>query len=142
MILLDVNVLIHAFREDAPEHVRFRPWLEAVASSPSDFGVADLVLSGFLRVVTHPRVFDPPTPLEDALEFAEALRSQPNCVVVSPHERHWPIFVELCRQAVARGNLIPDAYIAAMAIESGSELLTTDRDFSRFEGLAWRVPDA
>ena len=140
MILLDVNVLIHAFREDAPDHATLRPWLEQLVSSPSSFGIADLVLSGFLGVVTHPRVLDPPTPLERALEFAEALRAQPNCIVISPGERHWNTFVNLCLQAEARGNLIPDAYIAAMAVESGSELVTTDRDFSRFQGLNWRPP--
>jgi hypothetical protein len=75
--------------------------------------------------------------LERALEFAEALRSQPNCVVVGPGERHWPIFARLCRAGDARGNLIPDAYLAALAVESGSELVTTDRDFARFADLHW-----
>ena len=141
MILLDVNILVYSFREDAPEHARFRGWLESVVSAQSDFATADLILSGFLRVVTHPRVFNPPAPLETALEFANALRSQPNCISLSPADRHWEVFERLCRASGARGNLIPDAYIAALAIESGSELVTTDRDFSRFPGLAWRPPD-
>lgn len=101
---------------------------------------SDLVVSGFLRVVTHPRIFTPPTPLERALEFAEALRSQPHCIVLAPGERHWSIFTRLCRVGEARGNLVPDAYLAALAIESGSELATTDRDFARFEELDWRAP--
>ena len=96
----------------------------------------------FLRVVTHPKVFDPPTPLEPALEYAEAMRSQPNCVVLAPGSRHWGIFVGLCRRANARGNLVPDAYLAALAIESGSQFITSDRDFSRFDGLEWRPPAA
>ena len=141
MILLDVNILVYAFREDAPEHAKFRGWLEGVVSAQSDFATSDLILSGFLRVVTHPRVFDPPSPLERALEFANALRSQPNCVSLTPGDRNWEIFERLCRESSARGNLIPDAYIAALALESGSELVTTDRDFSRFPGLAWRPPD-
>lgn len=140
MILADVNVLIRAFREDAPDHPRIRAWLEQVVSGDSAFGVSDLVLSGFLRVVTHPRIFDPPSPLERALEFAEAFRAQPNCVRLSPDERHWQIFVRLCREVDARGNLVPDAYHAALAIESGSEWVTIDRDFSRFPGLRWRLP--
>ncbi len=141
MILLDVNILVYAFREDAPEHAKFRGWLEGVVSAQSDFATSDLILSGFLRVVTHPRVFDPPSPLERALEFANALRSQPNCVSLTPGDRNWEIFERLCRESSARGNLIPDAYIAALALESGSELVTTDRDFSRFPGLTWRPPD-
>jgi toxin-antitoxin system PIN domain toxin len=99
------------------------------------FGVSDLVLSGFLRIVTHPRVFDPPTPLEKSLEFVEALRVQTNVLVLSSGRRHWGIFIRLCREANARGNLIPDAFLAALAIESGSEWVTTDRDFARFRGM-------
>ncbi len=140
MILIDVNVLVHAFREDAPRHAALRPWLEGVINSDSSFGFSDLVLSGFLRIVTHPKVFTPPTPLAPALDFAEAVRSQPNCISISPGERHWSIFTRLCRECETRGNLIPDAFLAALAIESGSELITTDRDFSRFPGLRWRPP--
>lgn len=104
------------------------------------FGVSDLVLSGFVRVVTHPRVFSPPEPLDSALAFADALRRAPTAVSVAPGERHWDIFERLCREAGARGNLVPDAYLAAMAIESGSEWVTTDRDYSRFSGLRWSHP--
>ena len=131
MILFDVNVLVAAHREDAPKHAETRNWLEDRISSESAFALSDLVLSGFLRVVTHPRVFDPPTPLDEALAFVETLRSLPNCVVVTPGPRHWNIFQRLCREVDATGNLIPDAFLAALAIETGSEWITTDRDFSR-----------
>ncbi len=140
MRLPDVNVLVTAFRQDAPQHQTVRRWLDELIDSPASFGLSDLVLSGFLRIVTHPRVFQPPTPIDKALEFAIALRSQPNCVPVSPGERHWQIFTHLCQQAQAKGNLIPDAFFAALAIESGSEWITSDRDFSRFDGLSWRSP--
>jgi len=109
-------------------------------ASDEPFGLADLVLGGFVRVATHPRVFDPPAPTERALAFADALRSQPNVVAVTPGPRHWEIFERLCLAAGAKGNLVPDAYLAALAIESGSEWITTDRDFSRFPGLRWRHP--
>ena len=141
MLLLDVNMLVFAYREDAPDHDRFRRWLESLLSGDSSFGISELVLSGFLRVVTHPRVFDPPSPLGHALEFTEVLRSQPNCIPVTPGPRHWEIFARLCRESEARGNLVPDAYLAALAIESGCEWVTTDRDFSRFPGLRWKTPD-
>jgi toxin-antitoxin system PIN domain toxin len=102
--------------------------------------VADLVLAGFLRVVTHPRVFATPSPLEDALDFVARLRAQPGCVVLAPGPRHWEVFTRLCRVAGAKGNLVPDAYLAALAIETGSEWITTDRDYARFAGLRWRHP--
>jgi toxin-antitoxin system PIN domain toxin len=104
------------------------------------FGLSTLVLSGVLRVLTHPRVFAKPTPLEDALQFIQALRARPNCVEIAPGPRHWEIFSELCRATAAVGNEIPDAYLAALAIESGCEWVTTDTGFSRYEGLRWAHP--
>jgi toxin-antitoxin system PIN domain toxin len=102
--------------------------------------VSEFVLSGFVRVVTHPRVFDPPDRVSAALQFANAVRSQPTVVLVAPGDRHWTIFERLCRAADAKGNLVPDAYLAALAMEQGAELITADRDFSRFPGLRWRHP--
>jgi hypothetical protein len=123
-----------------PLHAAYRDWVEAAIAGHEAFGVSELVLSGFARVVTHPRVFSPPEPVESALAFANALRSAPNAVPVAPGERHWGIFERLCRETDARGNLVPDAYLAALAIESGSEWVTTDRDYARFPGLRWRHP--
>ena len=102
--------------------------------------MADVILSGFIRVVTHPKIFDPPAPLEAALEFSAFLRQQPNAVVVSPGDRHWAIFVDLCIRSKAHGGLVTDAFLAALAIESGCEWITTDRDFRRFPDLRWRHP--
>jgi toxin-antitoxin system PIN domain toxin len=140
VIVPDVNVLVYAHREDAVDHPAYREWLEAVLLGDEPFGLSDLVLSGFLRVVTHPRVFKKPSPLDAALEFAAELRDSPNCVAVQPGPRHWEIFTRLCRQARVRGNLVADAFLAAMAIESGGEWITTDRDYSRFPGLRSRHP--
>ena len=140
MVLPDVNVLVYAHRADAPGHTAYRQWLGQVIQSDLAYGMCDLVLSGFLRVVTHPRIFSPPSSLADALAFVEEVRSQPNCVIVEPGPRHWSIFTRLCQQAGVKGNLVPDAYFAAIAIESGSEWISTDRDFSRFPGLRWRHP--
>jgi toxin-antitoxin system PIN domain toxin len=140
MQLVDVNVLVYAHREDTPDHARFRSWLESWLSSESAFGMSDLVLSGFVRIVTHPRVFVRPTPLRLAIQFAETIRSRSNHVAIVPGPRHWDIFSRLCSETDARGNLVPDAYLAALAIESGSEWITTDRDYSRFSGLRWRHP--
>ena len=140
MILPDVNVLIYAFREDSPDHARYREWLRSVTDSDQAFGMSDLVQSGVLRIATHPRIFTPPTTPEDALAFVAAVRGSPNCVPISPGPRHWGIFMRLCRETGARGNGVPDAYLAALAIESGSEWITADHGFARFRGLRWRPP--
>ena len=140
MILPDVNVLVYAHRTDVPDHVKYFDWLEELRSREEPFAVSDLVLVGFLRIVTHRRIFEKPTSFETARSFTEEIRSAPNCVLVRPGPRHWEIFVRLCKDAGAKGNLVPDAYLAALAIESGCEWITTDRDFSRFPGLRWRHP--
>ena len=140
MILTDVNVLVYAHREDAPDHKRFRRWLEDLIHAEQPYAMADLVLSGFLRIVTHPHVFRDPSPIDAALAFAADVRDRRNCVVVGPGPRHWHIFTRLCGETGVRGNLVPDAYLAALAIESGSEWMTTDRDYARFPGLRWRHP--
>jgi uncharacterized protein len=140
MLLLDVNILLYAFRTELPDHAAYRRWLEDAFEIESALGFADVVLSAFLRIATHPRIFDPPTPVEDALELVEKIRAQPASVMIAPGPRHWSIFANLCRETPARGNLIPDAYLAALAIESGSEFVSRDRDCARFAGLRWRPP--
>jgi uncharacterized protein len=140
MILPDVNILVYAFREDAEDHGTFRSWLEGVVNSSDAYGIADLVLGGFLRIVTNPRAFNLPTPMAEALTFVERLRNAPNCILVAPGNRHWEIFRAICESSGVRGNLVPDAYFAALAIESGSEWVTLDGDFARFRGLRWRRP--
>lgn len=140
MKLFDVNVLVNAYRGDADHHEPCRTALEDAISSPAAFGLSPIVLSGFLRVVTHRRVFKTPTSLVDATEFVEALQSMPQAVIVEPGPRHWEIFTELCLEARATGDLIPDAYLAALALEAGCEIVTTDRDFTRFRGLSWSDP--
>ena len=139
-MLPDINVLVYAHRQDTDEHRGYRDWLEAVVNAEAAYGLSDLVVSGFLRVVTHPRVFESPTPLADAMTFAGQIRDQPNRVVISPGNNHWRIFTNLCQRVDAKGNLIPDACLPAMAIESGCEWITADRDFGRFPGLKWRHP--
>ena len=140
MKLLDVNVLVYAHREDAPRHSDYRNWLQQLLSGPEPFGVADLVLSGFFRIVTHPGIFDPPTDPELALRFVQTIREAAEPVLIGPGPGHWSIFTRLVRESGCRGNLIPDAFLAAIAIESGCTWITTDRDYSRFNGLDWRHP--
>lgn len=141
MILPDVNVLVHAFRRDASDHATCRRFLDRVANGESRYAMSPQVLGAVVRVTTHPKVFKQPSALAEVLRFGELLLGQPHCVVVQPAEGHWEIFTRLCREADARGNLVPDAWFAAMAIEAGCEWITLDRDYSRFPGLRWRVPD-
>lgn len=140
MRLFDVNILVNAHRADADHHEPCRAVIDETISAPGAFGLTPIVLSGFLRVVTHPKIFKTPTPFVDALEFVEALRAQPQAELVQPGPRHWDIFTMLAGETSARGNLIPDAYLAAIAIESGSEWISTDGDFARFQGLRWIDP--
>lgn len=102
MLLPDVNVLVYAHRQDAPDHRRYLSWLEQVINGDEAYGMADLVLSGFLRVVTHHRVFSQPSAVGDALAFAGGLRDQPNCVPIAPGPRHWTLFVSLCQGGPVR----------------------------------------
>ena len=140
MFLSDVNVLVYAHIQDAANHDKYHAWLHHLLDGDESFGMSDLVLSSFVRIVTNPRIYSPPTPLDEAFRFTDLLRSHQNCVPVNPGPRHWGIFQRLCREADARGNLVADAYLAALAIESGCEFITADRDFARFPGLRWRHP--
>ena len=140
MILPDVNVLVHAFRSDSLDHENCRLWLDSVVNGDSRYGMSPQVLSGVVRIITHPKVFAQPSGLDEVLRFCNILLNQPHCVVVQPGEQHWEIFTRLCTEADARGNLVPDAWFAALAIESGCEWITLDRDYARFPELRWRVP--
>jgi uncharacterized protein len=140
MILIDVNVLVYAKRQDSPNHAKFHAWLEEIILSDAIFGMSELVLSGVVRILTHPRIFREPTDLDEALQYVHSLHDQPGCVLVSPGEHHWEIFTGLCKSVGAKGNLISDAHFAALAIESGAEWITADRDYARFPGLRWRHP--
>jgi uncharacterized protein len=140
MRCVDVNVLVYAHRREAPEHDRFRSWLDDARRQPEPLGLASLVLSGFLRVVTHPRVFREPTPMREAMAFVSTVRSAPNVVDVRPGRRHWEIFAGLCQDADVRGNGVADAYLAALAIEHGATWFSADRGFARFPDLRWRHP--
>ena len=140
MILPDVNVLIYAFRSDSTAHADYREWLHGVVNGQAAYGMSPQVLSSVVRITTHPRIFASPSRLEDVLGFARVLLEQPTCTVVAPGPRHFTIFEDLCRQAAATGNLVQDAWFAALALESGCEWITTDGDYARFPGLSWRRP--
>jgi uncharacterized protein len=140
VILPDVNVLLYAFRADSSDHSRYRSWLEDIVNGVEAYGMSPQVLCSVVRLATHPRVFASPSRLDDALAFATVLLAQPHCTVIEPGARHFSIFEDLCRRAAAAGNLVQDAWFAALAVEAGCEWITTDGDFARFPGLRSRRP--
>jgi predicted nucleic acid-binding protein len=112
-----------------------------VINGQARFGMSPQVLSSVVRITTHPKVFVQPSGLSEVLRFCTILLKLPHCVTVQPGARHWEIFSQLCLAADARGNLAPDAWFAALAIEWGCDWITLDRDYARFPGLRWRLPD-
>jgi len=142
MMLPDVNVLIYAFRKDVPQHALCNPWLTAMVAGEGRFGLSPLALSALVRITTNPRAFREPSTLAEAFTFCDYLLGQPNCRIIEPGERHWDIFERLCRETDTRGARVTDAWFAALAIEWGCEWVTLDRDYARFPGLKWGVPEA
>jgi uncharacterized protein len=139
MILPDVNVLIYAFRRDAPHHAVCNTWLTGAVASDARFGMSPLALSALVRVTTQ-RAYTEPSTLAEAFAFCDYVLTQPNCQIIEPGERHWSIFKRLCSETDTRGRRVSDAWYAALAIEWGCEWVTMDRDFARFPGLKWSSP--
>lgn len=135
MLLADVNAFIYAHRPESPRSTEHRAWPTEALRGPEPFGVSDVVLSVFVRIVTHHRIYTEPTPPDVAMDFCTAVLSAPAAVRVSAGPRHWEIFDRLCREVGARANVVPDAYLAALAIEQGATWVTADRGFARFPGL-------
>ena len=140
MTLIDVNVLVHAYRGDAPDHSSYRKWLDTLLRLGFSFGISNEVFAGFLRVVTHPKVFRTASPLPSALEFCKILRGHPSFIPVSAGPTHWGVFVDLCQNHDLKGNLIHDAHHAALAIELDADWVSADADFARFKALRWVHP--
>ena len=140
MILTDVNVVIYAFRADSKDHVNYKTWLEDVINGPAAYGISPQILSSVVRICSHPRIFAQPSDIDELLEYCGILLGQPNATIIVPGDRHWTLFGKLCVDARATGNLVQDAWNAALAIEAGCEWITTDRDYARFPGLKWRSP--
>ncbi len=140
MILLDVNILLYAFRKDSVAHDKYRSWLEDVVNGAEPYGISTQTLASLIRISTNRRIHVHPSTAIEALDFCSGVLRADHCVRVHPGPRHWTIFDDLCRRAKATGNLVQDAWFAALAIESGCEWITNDRDYARFPGLRWREP--
>lgn len=135
MILIDANLLIYAHNTDAEKHERSREWLRAVFQEPHSIRFSWDTIQAFLRITTHTRIFAAPLPITEAVSIVSDWLSYPGVGILEPGPRHWNIFSRLMIDAQARGPLISDAHLAALAMEHGATLCTTDRDFTRFDGL-------
>lgn len=140
MILMDVSVLVYAHREDVRDHHAYREWMESVINSNTAYAYSELVLSGLIRVVTDPKIFEQPSSLAVAIAFTEQIRSAPQAVGLLPGNSHWEIFLECLKQVSAKGNDVAAAYHAALALEWSCDWVTTDKGFRRFKGLRVRHP--
>lgn len=140
MISIDANLLIYAYNASTPQHPAARKWLEQVLSAPEPVRLGWSTVHSFLRIVTHPRIFPRPFSIRDARAFVEEWFLQPSVAILEPGELYWSIFRELLTAGQVRGDLVMDAHIAALAIEHGAVLCTTDKDFARFDKLRVRNP--
>jgi len=132
VILVDANVLIYAVDADSSHHAKARAWLEETLSGTARVGLAWVVLLAFLRLTTHPAVMRRPLAVERALEYVDG---QPFVELVRPGAKHWPLLRTLLAATGAAGNLTSDAHLAALSLENGAEICSTDRDFGRFPGV-------
>ncbi len=140
MKLVDVNLLLYAVDASAPRHDKARAWLEEALSGSEALAFPWAVLLGFVRVATNPAAFDSPLSAEEALAYASGWLDQPVAITLAPSERHLAILGELLGPLGAAGNLTSDAHLAALAIEHGAELYSSDNDFARFAALRWVDP--
>ena len=135
MILLDANMLLYAVNRDAPHHAAARTWLETALSGTQPVGLAWVVILAFLRISTNRRIFERPLEIRQATQFIDEWLEQPVTSVVLPGQNHWQILQTLVRQTGTGGNLTTDAHIAALCLEHGAAIVSTDHDFKRFPGV-------
>jgi len=137
VLLPDVSVLLAGFRADHDHHKRARSFLEGARSGSTPLGLSDVALASVVRLATNPRVFVRPDTTDAVIEYLDVLLEAP-AQLLRAGSMHWSRFTDLCRHLQLRGNLVPDGYLAALALEQGAELITFDRGFGRYPRLRWR----
>jgi hypothetical protein len=140
VIAPDVNVLLYAFREDSERHAEYHAWLQDALNGTEPVALFEPVLSAVLRIATHPAIFKPPSPRDAVEAFIDTCLAAPAAKAIRAEGGHWTLFRDLCTKADCRGNLVQDAYLAAMALEHNCTYVTTDSDYARFPGLRSRHP--
>ncbi len=140
MILPDINILIHAYNSGYRRHSCARSWWEEKLRGAQGVALAWIVLLGFVRITTNARILNNPFTPKEALDIIRSWLDLPHFTIVHPSPRHFEVFETLVEHAGTAGNLTTDAHLAALAIERGLVLNTTDADFARFPGLKWINP--
>jgi toxin-antitoxin system PIN domain toxin len=140
VIVVDLNLLIYAINEDTLQHARARRWWETVVSQDEPVGLPWLVILGFLRLTTNPKVMPRPLTPAQAVAVVDHWFAQRRVVPLDPTDRHWAIFKEIITGLGTAGNITSNAHLASIAIEHGGRLFSTDADFARFAGLRWTNP--
>jgi len=140
VILVDANLLLYAYHPRADQHDKSRTWLESMLSSRELVRFAWLTLWAFLRIGTNPRAFDQPLTVSEAQAAISSWLAQPSASILEPGERHWDILSDVLHKGQTSGPLVLDAVLAAIAIEHGATIFTTDRDFARFPDVKWTNP--
>ena len=140
MILVDANILLYAEDRRSAHHAQARAWWDERLSGAEPVCLCWPVLAAYIRIATNPRVFERPLAIEEAVDRVSSWLEQPCVRVIHATENHWGVFQRLLTEAQARANLVTDAHLAALAIEHGCTLYSTDRDFARFPHLKWRSP--
>lgn len=135
MFLLDVTVVLAAHRGDHPDHGIVRPWFDELMACDEPFAVPSMVWASFLRITTNRRIFEVPSPRSEAFAFIDATCAQPHHLLIRPGPRHLTLLRELCEEADMSGDLVPDAVLAAIAVEHHCDVVTLDRDFARFASV-------
>ena len=135
MIVLDANVLLYAYDSRATAHARSKTWLEGALNGEAQIAIPWQTLLAFVRIATNPRAFSNPLSVSAAVEIVETWMARPHVVVLGPGARYWPILKKQLTEAQVSGPLVTDAALAALALEHGAALATTDRDFRRFDEL-------
>jgi uncharacterized protein len=140
LIVLDANLLLYAYDSASPQHAKARSWIEREFSGSTPITLPWQTVSAFVRIMTHPRLPGERLTIEEAVRIVDAWLEQPNVRLLAPGEDHWPLFRQLLMEGQASGALVSDAHLAALTMEYGGVLHTTDRDFARFPGLRWKNP--
>lgn len=140
MIVLDANLLLYAYDPGSSHHKTARKWIEQAFSGGEIVGIPWQTAGAFLRIITNSKLPNQRVTLDRAVEVVDLWMEQPNVRMLTPGEHHWPILRQMINEGQARGPLLTDAQLAALTIEHGGVLHTTDRDFARFPGLRWTNP--
>jgi toxin-antitoxin system PIN domain toxin len=142
LIVLDANILLYAYDAASDQHAKARAWLEEVLSGTDPVGLPWQTVAAFVRIVTNPRLSGKRFTPAEVIDVVDQWVDQPNVRLLGPGDHHWSVLRQTIMEGQARGALVTDAQLAALTIEHGGILCTTDRDFSRFPGLRWQNPIA